>query len=378
MLDQNALVISRHHDDLLHCPIEYGPRLRTFRYGNGDTVVERQFQPGEYRMVMLSETVYHRTIRRPRQFSLICGELSGQFVVNRRRVPLLVGRGLHRLLHEPSDFPVQRIHLPLLGIQFLLILRPVAFKLRNDLCRLPLLLPERFQFRLPLRPDFLRAFPKVLQPRPFNLQFRPCLPDPLRLLLHLRRQPLEIAEPSESLPEIIACEDIHIPYLRIPVFVCTPHKPGIIFSQGVFPRLQPVYLPLGRIYFIGIEPYLTVALGYEGLPVRDLLPYQGELRKGVLRPVGIVGKLSVKYGDLLLEPGLPLLMLTDVLRRCREDKRRGEHRSRQNPDPESHLHFVSLSGPDFFCLFISDFLCRIFCSSPSISPSVSLDKACAQ
>ena len=57
VLHQDALIVPRHDDNLLHYAVEHDIHFRTFRHGYRNTVVKRQLDMGEDRMVMLSEPV---------------------------------------------------------------------------------------------------------------------------------------------------------------------------------------------------------------------------------------------------------------------------------------------------------------------------------
>ena len=87
VLDQDTLVIARHHDNLLDYPVENCPDLRALVHGDGNAVVERQLDTREHRMVMLPEAVHHNPVCRPWQLSLVPGEFRVQGIIYLCRLP---------------------------------------------------------------------------------------------------------------------------------------------------------------------------------------------------------------------------------------------------------------------------------------------------
>ena len=138
VLHEHAFVVSRHHDNLLdHAPkdsLDSGPLLGS----KVDTVIERHCDRGIYRMLALSEMLHYRTLARPRKFALVRGEFCREPGVH-ACADLLAARclaasaGLAGRIDfgsdQPFDFAVERLDLPALGIELLLVflLFPVQF-----------------------------------------------------------------------------------------------------------------------------------------------------------------------------------------------------------------------------------------------------------
>ena len=129
MLNEHALVVSRHHDNLFDLTVEYRFDRCPLAQRYVHAIVERQFDRLENRMVMLSEMVHYRPLSRPRQFSFVLGELRIQLYVDRfpgcRFASLVYCRR-----DNPLDFTVQGIDLFPFGGKLLLVFYLVSIELR--------------------------------------------------------------------------------------------------------------------------------------------------------------------------------------------------------------------------------------------------------
>ena len=114
MLNQDTLVIPRHHDYLLHYAVKHGLDLCPLGYSYGDTVVERKLDIGKDRMVMLPETIHYHALHRPRKPALILRKLFSQLVIYLRLL-LFRLRRFHGLPYDTLYLPVQSLDLLSLG-----------------------------------------------------------------------------------------------------------------------------------------------------------------------------------------------------------------------------------------------------------------------
>ena len=71
MLHQYALIVARHHDNLLNHTVKDSTDLRTFCKSYIHPIIRRKLQILVHRMIFLTETVNDRSIGRPRQITLI-------------------------------------------------------------------------------------------------------------------------------------------------------------------------------------------------------------------------------------------------------------------------------------------------------------------
>ena len=323
MLHEDALVISRHDEHLLHDSVKHGLHLCSLCHGDVYSIVCRQLQILEDRVELLAELSYYRAVHRPWEFALVLGEFSRKcyrcrIILRRacasgRRLALL----LHGLLDDPLYFTVESLDFLLLGLELILILLAVLLELSHHVRRGRLIFAKRLKFLHSLRLDLLRILLHLRQTRPLSFQFLLHRTDLLRLLLHLRRQVLEISEASVGLPEIVAGEDIHIPYAGVAILVCAHHQTGIMRRERVHAGLQTVYVQLLEIETVVISPYLPVAFPDQGLPVLYILSDQLQTcqQRGALGR--ILGYLLVQQLDLALKLGLAALLPAHILRRKR-------------------------------------------------------------
>ena len=78
MLHEDALVISRHDEHLLHDSVEHGLYIRAFRHGYVHSVVCRQLQILEHRVELLAELSDYRAVHRPWELALVLREFRRQ------------------------------------------------------------------------------------------------------------------------------------------------------------------------------------------------------------------------------------------------------------------------------------------------------------
>ena len=120
---------------------------------------------------------------------------------------------LQGLADDPFDLPVEGFHLALLLGQVLLVLFLVLLKLVHELLGVALFCLELSDFGHPLASEGFRL---LLQGSKFGCLFLQCIPDgndPFSLDVHLLRKVPEVAVSPESLTEIIAGQDVHVPDL---------------------------------------------------------------------------------------------------------------------------------------------------------------------
>ena len=313
MLDHDALIVARHHHNLLHNSIKYGLDLCILSEGDIESVVRRKLKILIYRVIVLSEMIDHRTVRRPWQLALVLGELRIEFRVHDRLILAFAGR-----LHGSSDysfyFTIQSINLFLLGRQLLLIFLLVTIELPDHLVHLGFILLQFFKFLHSICLYLLRILLHFRKLDLFLFQLFLDLSDLLSLGLHLAGQILEISEPSESLTEIVAGKHIHIPDTGISVLVGTADKTGIMGRKGINSGLNPVYLPLCQVYIIIETSDFLVTLIDEGLSVGHLLADQRKVGKHGTALGSIFRKLLVYNRYFSFKTGLSLFLRRSILR----------------------------------------------------------------
>ena len=188
MLHEHALIISGHHEHLLDGTIEHDLDLRSLRSCDIQSVVCRQFKILEYRMVLLSELGYDRSVHRPWELAFVGGELGRKRYCS--RIVLLDSLGSGRRLrsgslgYDPLYLLVQSLNLLLLGLKLLLVFLAVLLQLGYSVGRRSLVLAQLLKFLHPLRLHLLSILLQLGQPCLLDLEFFLHRLDGHGLLLH--------------------------------------------------------------------------------------------------------------------------------------------------------------------------------------------------
>ena len=83
VLDKDAFVVAGHYHDLAYFAVEHRLDRGPFLEGDSHAVVERKFEIGIDRVVVLAEMVHYGTLSRPRELALVGFELLGKGIIDR-------------------------------------------------------------------------------------------------------------------------------------------------------------------------------------------------------------------------------------------------------------------------------------------------------
>ena len=236
MLDKNTFVVARHDHDLLDFAVKHSLYFCSWSQCYGHAIVERKLEVRVDRMETLAEMIHYRPVRRPWKPALVRLKLFGQSVVY--RLPLdLPGTAFPGfpgafvfcgLTDESFDFPVEGIDLPLLPGKILLVFFLVPFKLADKIPRIPFLGLKLVHLRHSLRTDCLGFLFHHVKGFAFFLKLGLGLDDFRSLDVHLAGKVAKVPVSSESLTEVVTCQNVHVPDFSAAVHIGSAHESGIM------------------------------------------------------------------------------------------------------------------------------------------------------